>query len=200
MQMVIAANKQEAREIILRGVEKMLARHGYRKMTMDDLAEEVGIGKGTIYLYFPSKEELVLSHIDAIVDRVCEKLKEISASSRRTEQNIQAMLVERIMCRFDAVHPYRNKVGENLAELRPLLLERRKIHFLKEAEFVAESLLQGRRSGELEFQNASQTAMDMIFATNCMLPTYLTQEDLEDRDGVRSRTASIARLVIEGVK
>ena len=34
---------------------------------MDDLAREVGIGKGTIYLHFRSKEELALSHIDRIV-------------------------------------------------------------------------------------------------------------------------------------
>ncbi|MCK7478511.1 MAG: TetR/AcrR family transcriptional regulator [Candidatus Moduliflexus flocculans] len=35
-------------------------------MTMQDVARQVGIGKGTIYLHFPSKEELVLAHIDRI--------------------------------------------------------------------------------------------------------------------------------------
>src|SRR3954452_1753677 len=103
---MIAATKQEAREIILRGVEKLLARHGYRKMTMDQLAQEVGIGKGTIYLYFPSKEELVLSHIDAIVDEVCQRLGEIAATRREPEQKLLDMLVERVLIRFDAVQPY----------------------------------------------------------------------------------------------
>src|SRR4051794_31954473 len=119
---MIAATKEEAREIILHGVEKLLTRYGYRKMTMDQLAEEVGIGKGTIYLYFPSKEELVLSHIDAIVDGVCARLREIASTRRDVEQKLHDMLVERVLVRFDAVYPYRKKVGENLAELRPLLL------------------------------------------------------------------------------
>ena len=46
---------------ILDGWNRLLARYGYRKLTMDDLASEVGIGKGTIYLYFRSKEDLVYS-------------------------------------------------------------------------------------------------------------------------------------------
>ena len=33
---------------------------------MDDLASEVGIGKGTIYLYFRSKEDLVI-HISIVL-------------------------------------------------------------------------------------------------------------------------------------
>jgi AcrR family transcriptional regulator len=196
---VIAASKEEAREIILRGVQTLLARHGYRKMTMDDLAAEVGIGKGTIYLYFPSKEELVLSHIDGIVERVCEKLTDIRGSARGTQQKLHAMLVERVMVRFDSVYPYRKKVGENLQDLRSLLLERRKAHFTKEAQIVSACLLDGRRAQELRFQNASQTAMDMILATNAMLPSSLTPDELDDREGVRKTTSGVASLLIRGV-
>jgi AcrR family transcriptional regulator len=196
---VIARTKQEAREIILRGVEALLARHGYRKMTMDDLAAEVGIGKGTIYLYFPSKEELVLSHIDAIVERVCRRLEDIARTERPAEQKLHAMLVERVIVRFDAVYPYRNKVGENLAELRTLLFERRKTHFAREAQIISTCLLEGRRAGHLRFQNAAQTALDMVFATNSMLPTNLTNEEFEHRDAVRQAISRIASLVIHGV-
>jgi AcrR family transcriptional regulator len=196
---VIAASKEEARRNILRGVQKLLARKGYRKMTMDDLAAEVAIGKGTIYLYFPSKEELVLSHIDEIVERVCEKLTDIRGSARGTRQKLHAMLLERVMVRFDSVYPYRKKVGENLQDLRALLLERRKEHFRKEAQIVAACLLDGRNAGELRFQNASQTAMDMILATNAMLPSSLTADELEDREGVRQITSGVASLLIRGV-
>ena len=49
--------------------DRLLARFGYKKMTIDDLAQEVGIGKGTVYLHFSSKEEIALSHIDRIIER-----------------------------------------------------------------------------------------------------------------------------------
>ena len=47
-------------------------RYGYKKVTVDDLAQEVSIGEGTIYLHFHSKEEIVLSHVDRIAERVLE--------------------------------------------------------------------------------------------------------------------------------
>ena len=40
------AVQKNIREIILDAADRLLARYGYKKMTMDDLAQEVGIGKG----------------------------------------------------------------------------------------------------------------------------------------------------------
>ena len=54
--------KASVKDAILDSTERLLARFGYRKMTVEDIAVEAGIGKGTIYLHFSSKEELVLSH------------------------------------------------------------------------------------------------------------------------------------------
>ena len=56
------------RDAILDATDDLLIKFGYKKMTIDDLAREVGIGKGTVYLHFPSKEEIALSHIDRIIE------------------------------------------------------------------------------------------------------------------------------------
>jgi AcrR family transcriptional regulator len=57
------AQRDDIRDLILDAVDVLLSRYGYKKMTMDDVAREVGIGKGTIYRYFGSKEELYLAAI-----------------------------------------------------------------------------------------------------------------------------------------
>jgi Bacterial regulatory proteins, tetR family len=67
-QMRQIAQRSDIQDLILDGVDVLLSRYGYRKMTMDHLARQVGIGKGTIYLHFPSKEEVTLSHINRIVE------------------------------------------------------------------------------------------------------------------------------------
>ncbi|WP_405816176.1 TetR/AcrR family transcriptional regulator [Streptomyces sp. NBC_01390] len=36
----------------------LLKRHGYRRVTMDDVAAEAGIGKGTVYLHWKTREQL----------------------------------------------------------------------------------------------------------------------------------------------
>jgi AcrR family transcriptional regulator len=68
--MTEVAIQNDVREGNLDAIEQLLARYGYKKTTMNDLAREAGIGKGTIYLYFPSKEEVALSSIDRVAKRV----------------------------------------------------------------------------------------------------------------------------------
>jgi AcrR family transcriptional regulator len=43
---------------ILDAAEVLLVKFGYRRVTMDDVARGAGVGKGTVYLYWPSKAEL----------------------------------------------------------------------------------------------------------------------------------------------
>jgi len=80
LKMAAIAPKETVRDAILDATNRLLARFGYRKMTVEDIAAEAGIGKGTVYLHFSSKEEVVLSHVDRLVDRLKERLREISGS------------------------------------------------------------------------------------------------------------------------
>jgi AcrR family transcriptional regulator len=52
--------KEERRNSILDAAEKVFFSKGVREATMDDIAEEAEVSKGTIYLYFGSKEEVYL--------------------------------------------------------------------------------------------------------------------------------------------
>jgi TetR/AcrR family transcriptional regulator len=50
--------KQRRREDILDAAEKIFFTKGYEISTMDDVAEMAELSKGTLYLYFKSKEEI----------------------------------------------------------------------------------------------------------------------------------------------
>jgi AcrR family transcriptional regulator len=68
--------RKDVKDLILYAADRLLAPFGYKKMTLNDLAIKVGIGKGTIYLDYSSKEEVELSHVDdRIVPRVLERLE-----------------------------------------------------------------------------------------------------------------------------
>ena len=45
-------------QAILDAAERLFVRYGYRKSSMDDVAREAGIAKGTVYLYYAGKEAL----------------------------------------------------------------------------------------------------------------------------------------------
>jgi AcrR family transcriptional regulator len=53
--------RQARAELILDAAAALLLRVGYQRVTVDDVAERAGIGKGTIYLHWSSREELFMA-------------------------------------------------------------------------------------------------------------------------------------------
>ena len=74
-------NDDRTRDLILDAAERLIGVLGYSKTTMDDVAEAAGVGKRTIYVHFPSKEEVVLCTIDRIVERLVARLREHAAAA-----------------------------------------------------------------------------------------------------------------------
>lgn len=52
---------ERRKDTILHAARTVFARKGYAATVVEDIAEEAGIGKGTLYLYFPSKEQVYLA-------------------------------------------------------------------------------------------------------------------------------------------
>ncbi|MFZ2491087.1 MAG: helix-turn-helix domain-containing protein, partial [Thermoanaerobaculia bacterium] len=140
----MSQNDQTVRDRILDATERLLGRFGYRKMTVDDIAAEAGIGKGTVYLSFPSKEEVVLSTVDRIVDRVCAEMERMASRDQDSAETLRAMLRARIFVRLDAVADYSASLNDLLASVRASLLERRARHFEREIDVLARVIRSGQ--------------------------------------------------------
>src|SRR5688572_30089849 len=52
------------RAAILDAAARVFAQRGYRDTNLQDVADALGVAKGTLYLYYPSKEELFLAAVD----------------------------------------------------------------------------------------------------------------------------------------
>jgi AcrR family transcriptional regulator len=74
--------KQARREQILTGARRCFARYGYEGATVARLEEEIGLSRGAIFNWFPSKEELFIELatrdnirlLQLIVDRGLEEI------------------------------------------------------------------------------------------------------------------------------
>jgi AcrR family transcriptional regulator len=197
--MVSALTRDEVRESILDATDHLLARYGYRKMTVDDIAQEAGIGKGTIYLHFASKEEVTLSHVDRIVGRLNERLWAIARTDADVAIRLRLMLVTRVLFRFDSVQHYTQSLNDLLAALRPKLLARRTRYFEEEACIFAEVLNEGGRAGVFNVEDALSTAFALLHATNSFLPYSLSTSELGERDEIKEKTEHLADLILNGL-
>jgi AcrR family transcriptional regulator len=190
---------RSTRELILDATDRLLARYGYKKMTIDDLAREVGIGKGSIYLHFKSKEDIALSHIDRIIERLKANLRSIADKRSSVDKRLCDMLCERVLYRFDGVQHYTQGLNDLFAHLRPKLLERRKRYFAEEARIIAGVIEEGQRSGELAGGDAFDLANALLTATNSLLPYNLSVNELGDRREIAKRTRKVAEILIKGL-
>ena len=193
------ALREDIRDLILDASDRLVARYGYSKMTMDDLAREVGIGKGTVYLHFKSKEDVALSRIDRVIDGLKNELASVANSDRESVDRLRTMLVLRVMYRFDRVQHYTESINQVLAAIRPALLERRKNYFEAEARIISGVLKEGRRAGRFFFKDAVGTARALVTATNSLLPYSLSPRELGEREIVQNQAAQIADLLVKGL-
>lgn len=184
------------RDRILDAAETLLGRFGYRKMTVDDLAAEAGIGKGTVYLSFKSKEEAVLGTIDRIVDAVCDEMERLRASSAPAPEKLKAMLLARVLIRFDRVSGYRDSLNDLLSVIRGSLLERRERHFAREIEILAAAIRDGQHGGAFVSGNAVRFARALLLATNNFLPYALSPRELGDRRSLQRDARDVAELLV----
>ena len=67
---------QRRREEILAAAKSVFARKGYRRTTIDEIAERLAVGKGTVYRYFADKKSLFL----AVYESGLESLKKTMVS------------------------------------------------------------------------------------------------------------------------
>ena len=75
---VHSEDKQERHHAILDAAERLLERAPERVANVAEVADEAGLAKGTVYLYFPSKDELLLAvherRVDAFFRALCSLL------------------------------------------------------------------------------------------------------------------------------
>jgi AcrR family transcriptional regulator len=90
----------EAREeAILDAVNKLLSEKGYDLMTMDDVANEVGVAKGSLYKHFSSKERLAAAVMSRLLAETLSQLDSFPdtwSAAKRLEEILRWTLTHRL--------------------------------------------------------------------------------------------------------
>jgi len=98
------------RERILDGAMAAIARHGLSKLGMSDVSQSAGVSRGTLYRYFPSREELLRNLAvfegQRFQERVAAALREAPPDASRLEVALQ------LVTRYVREHPAIQRVIE----------------------------------------------------------------------------------------
>ena len=69
------SERSDKRERILLAAERIFARHGFFAARVSEIAKEAGVADGTIYLYFKSKDDLLISLFEQRMTQVNDTLR-----------------------------------------------------------------------------------------------------------------------------
>jgi len=86
--MAIIVDKEEKRRTIALSCRELLLEHGIKNLTVSQIAQTAGIGKGTIYEYFSNKEDIVFEIISSFIREHAQRLQQIAQRNIPTKEKI----------------------------------------------------------------------------------------------------------------
>jgi len=114
----------QRRDAILEAARVVFARQGYANTVVDDIAGQAGIGKGTLYLYFPSKEQIYMAALLEDARRLDDESRAAMAAVESWRDKLRAYVEVRIRY-FDE---HQNFVRIYLTEFRSMCMQGKPLH------------------------------------------------------------------------
>src|ERR671939_152220 len=88
----IETHRESVRDAILAATAGLVAEHGPWSLTMSQIAEHAGIGRATLYKYFPDVEAILLAWHEREVARHLEQLAQVRDQTERPGERLMAVL------------------------------------------------------------------------------------------------------------
>ena len=197
------ALSSEKQALILDAARKRFAYYGFSKVTMDEIAADVGLGKASLYYYFPTKENLFQ--------------EVVKQEKTQFFTDIESMIKKR-MAPCDMLRQYadrRIQLFRNLANLRALQFQQSPemrssfLSLYKDFQHQEISLLQqileiGKKAGEFSMANPQQSAeviMQMFYGPRAWL-LLKREADLDDETyrTLEQSTKEITEVILNGIR
>ncbi|MCH7895918.1 MAG: TetR/AcrR family transcriptional regulator [Candidatus Methylomirabilales bacterium] len=187
--MPIIVDKDRKRRDILQAAMRVFARDGYHRAKMEAVAEEAGIGKGTVYEYFKSKTDLFL----VLYDHMLAELKDFYMKELAGIQQPAAILERFIAVAFQTFRVWEpfflvffdfwaeGGRGEQQALLQTRL---REAYAVARAD-VAAIIAAGVKDGSFRCDNPSLAAASILATLDGLVLQWLCDRDAFDLDAMR---------------
>jgi AcrR family transcriptional regulator len=184
-----------ARGRIVAGARRHFFAHGFRSVTMDDLAAELGMSKKTLYAHFPSKRGLVEA---AVLDKFREldsELQQITSAGPEEFLDTLHRLLTCIQRHTDEIRPPFVRDVRRAAPEVFAMVERRRSSLIR--RHFSKLFAAGQRAGVIRKDIPVRLVIEVLLGAvqAIMNPEKMAELSLTPRSGF---TAIIA-VVLEGV-
>jgi AcrR family transcriptional regulator len=173
----------DVRAKIVQAAQERLWHYGFRKTTIEEIAADAGIGKGTIYLHFSSKEEIALEIMAQFKKQSLAEVRTLAVNYERPIlTRIKEMLIQPILMSHGRCSQSPAAL-EMMTSIRPNIHAHLKPFLQQELEIIARVLEEGNSQGIFSIDDTIATAQTLKYMCAGFWPPFpcLTGEkDIRD--------------------
>jgi len=168
--------------------------HGFRSVTMDDLAEELGISKKTLYAYFPGKFDLLEAVLADKLAGVEVTMKEVTRGHPHDFPAALRELLAGVRRELDEIKPpFVRDMRQKAPEVFKLV-ERRRAALIQ--RYIGKFFVAGQRAGMVRKDVPAKLIIEILLATvqSIMNPAKMEELGMTPKEGY----TGILKIVLEG--
>ncbi|MHB1600375.1 MAG: TetR/AcrR family transcriptional regulator [bacterium] len=190
-------------ELILSSSRKLIEEIGFSALTMDKVAQKAGIAKGTVYLYFKDKDDLLEKVLSSGFEKMFERIKDRVSRENGATNKLKALISENI-----------NHIYENRYFFKTIFLDEVNVVFLKKkskesfnlrrkryADFIGEIIKSGIKSGDFraDLNHAKSGYMIVSLIKTGAIFNFLNDRFEPTPEMIEKDTEEILNLFLHGI-
>jgi AcrR family transcriptional regulator len=188
---------------IIETAQKRFGLYGLQKTTMREIASDLKMSKGSLYYYFPDKENLY----KAVVEKEHEEFALTLMEKTKDIQNPQVKLEEYTEIRMDYFRKLMNLSRFSLEEFRgikSIMGDAWLIFRKRETAIIVGILEEGKRKGIFNIQNIEETAALFLDLLKGLRDTIITKKEFfyleqEEYNMLVQKSKAFTEIFIKGL-
>lgn len=187
---------QGKRAAILDAALRLFGRYGYKRTSIDDIAGEADIAKGSVYLSFKSKEEIFRALCEDIMRRVEEEAQRARDSDAPLADRILAILAAKFGFYFEAVRnsPHAAELIDSKNRLSAELFEKGDRRYQR---ILRDAIDQGAARGEIAPDRHNLTSAAIVELL--LAGGYGIEHSATSSASLHRRLADLVNVVLAGL-
>lgn len=177
------------KEMILDAMQQLMMRKSAQSISVSDIAKEAGIGKGSFYYYFESKEDIINSVIERSYSKAIESSKSLISNSKLDAlSKLQYIFTT---CRESSIELSRQESENFFQKQQSALLHRRYVEIMTNnlRPVLADIIRQGNAEGSIQCNAPEETAEIVLILLTVLLDDQLTEKHSDEINATLSTFA-----------
>ncbi len=155
--------QKDIRENIVKSAQRVFAKYGLKKTTMDEIARASQKAKSSIYYYFKSKEEVFQAVIEKEIESFKDELTMAIGKENLPQKKLRAYVVSRLKGLRHLVNYY-NALKDEYFEYYGFFEKLRKKYDEEEVKMIRGILREGVKKGVFVIKDLNLTANAIVIA------------------------------------